>query len=60
MNMYFEKIKLYIYIVYSLHYAAFGHLNIKSLHKHVQCRHVHTRSIPVPVAQSVECLLRKT
>ena len=36
------------------------HLNIKSLHIHVKYLNMHTRGVPVPVAQSVECPLRKT
>ena len=36
------------------------HLNIKSLHMHVQFLHVHTKGVPAPVAQSVECPLRET
>ena len=36
------------------------HLNVKSLHMHVQYRHLHTSGVPAPVAQSVECPLRES
>ena len=35
------------------------HLNIKSLHMHVQYRYLHTNRVLAPVAQSVECPLRE-
>ena len=36
------------------------HLNIKSLHIHVKYLSMHTRGVPAPVAQSVECPFRET
>ena len=35
------------------------YLNIKSLHMHIQYRHVYAGDVPVPVAQSVESPLRE-
>ena len=59
MYMYFEKVNI-VFLYIMQHLDTFEHLNIKSLHMHVQYLHLHTRGVPAPVAQSVECPLRET
>ena len=59
MYTYFEKVS-FVFLYIMQRWTLLELLNIKSLHMHVQYLHVHTRSVPAPVAQSVECPLRET
>ena len=56
--MYFEKVN--IVFLYSMqHLDTSGTSKHTCMHMHVQYLHVHTGGVPVLVAQSVECSLRK-
>ena len=48
---------LFFFTLYSI-WTLLEHLNIKSLHMHIQYLHVYTEDVPAPVVQSVESPLR--
>ena len=58
MYMHFEKVNI-VFLYIMQHLDTSGTSKHTCMHMHVQYLHVHTRSAPALVAQSVECPLRK-
>ena len=58
MYMYFEKVNI-VFLYIMQHLDTSGTSKHTCMHMHVQYLRVHTRGVPAPVAQSVECPLRK-
>ena len=59
MYMYLENVNIVFLYICSI-WTLLEHPNIKSLHMHVKYLNMHTKGVPAPVAQSVECPLWET